>query len=145
MDSPTERMPIACVHCAKAKAKCDKKVSQNPGAKRRDTVKPFRSPWRDRDSVTTHILMEAVSRHDRDGMRGETVVFDVCADSGVHRYPVLDAWASRSCVNHARLDALPRIPIDATTCRELIRRGHCRPRPPSTSHSYPTSTRLLRR
>jgi hypothetical protein len=27
MDSPTERMPIACVHCAKAKAKCDKKVS----------------------------------------------------------------------------------------------------------------------
>jgi hypothetical protein len=26
MDSPTERMPIACVHCAKAKAKCDKKV-----------------------------------------------------------------------------------------------------------------------
>lgn len=32
MDSPTERMPIACVHCAKAKAKCDKKVSHyNPG------------------------------------------------------------------------------------------------------------------
>ena len=27
MESPTERMPIACVHCAKAKAKCDKKVS----------------------------------------------------------------------------------------------------------------------
>ena len=26
MESPTERMPIACVHCAKAKAKCDKKV-----------------------------------------------------------------------------------------------------------------------
>lgn len=26
MDSPTERMPIACVTCAKAKAKCDKKV-----------------------------------------------------------------------------------------------------------------------
>jgi len=29
MDSPTERMPIACVHCAKAKAKCDKKVSDS--------------------------------------------------------------------------------------------------------------------
>lgn len=29
MDSPTERMPIACVHCAKAKAKCDKKVSES--------------------------------------------------------------------------------------------------------------------
>jgi len=27
MESP-ERMPIACVHCAKAKAKCDKKVSR---------------------------------------------------------------------------------------------------------------------
>ncbi|RMZ81630.1 hypothetical protein DV737_g2364, partial [Chaetothyriales sp. CBS 132003] len=26
MESPIERMPIACVHCAKAKAKCDKKV-----------------------------------------------------------------------------------------------------------------------
>ncbi|KIW44675.1 uncharacterized protein PV06_03129 [Exophiala oligosperma] len=26
MDSPTERLPIACLHCAKAKAKCDKKV-----------------------------------------------------------------------------------------------------------------------
>ena len=34
MDSP-ERMPIACVHCAKAKAKCDKKVkhyTQIPGS-----------------------------------------------------------------------------------------------------------------
>jgi hypothetical protein len=29
MESP-ERMPIACVHCAKAKAKCDKKVSRAP-------------------------------------------------------------------------------------------------------------------
>jgi hypothetical protein len=26
MEAPMERMPIACVHCAKAKAKCDKKV-----------------------------------------------------------------------------------------------------------------------
>jgi len=26
METPMERMPIACVHCAKAKAKCDKKV-----------------------------------------------------------------------------------------------------------------------
>lgn len=37
MDSPTERMPIACVHCAKAKAKCDKKVSHLKRNRARET------------------------------------------------------------------------------------------------------------
>ncbi len=41
MDSPTERMPIACVHCAKAKAKCDKKVGSSQS---REAPRPIHCP-----------------------------------------------------------------------------------------------------
>ena len=49
MDSPTERMPIACVHCAKAKAKCDKKVREGVAQLHLDSFVCFNSGFLDQE------------------------------------------------------------------------------------------------
>lgn len=145
MDSPTERMPIACVHCAKAKAKCDKKVSHVTPLWELDHILLHGVILAERQEQQAKVIGDAIqiprplmSRPAPTTPPSRMSPVEFFTDNETPRFHARDVLASRLYASREPLDALRTIPIAGTLSHDLILNVLCTLPPHFMYHNSPS-------